>query len=519
MKRPVARRLPRSHRRGACHEPTSQRQPLKTAVDTVVEQLNETPSVETSPQRPAPFAPAVSRACSRRRASPGDSNCRASAEPGSIQAAANGERPGRLRNRIDGRDGQPSPGGRDVEQVVEHLAAGLAEQGVVGAGGLHQRVEPRADPVQAADPHPTARLGVAEDHQGRRGDVAEPPRQQLAPVEPLEHVVGQSIGRQERLDARRPPAPRPRGAGSTSPGRRRRASGCGRTAGPAARRPPAPAPRTPRGAGGRGTCRPGRGLRAPATPRPAVPRRRGPRSTAPGPRTARRSRRPRRIQVERVGQPGEGRRRPRFAQPPGRLGAERRQLDRPARTRATGGRWSIAAGSARRRPAGHGRSTPPAGGPPASGRRARTGRRGPAARRTRPRACRPPRRPRAPAPTPPTRSCRRCRGTSGRPGRCGCRTSRPAARSAATSIAARRRARARTRPPAPPGRPRGTPGRRRSRPASARPSARPSASARTTRRPPARRRRPCRRAAGRRRPAAPTGDRSGSTRPAARPAP
>ena len=76
------------------------------------------------------------------------------------------------------------------------------------------------------------------------------------------------------------------------------------------------------------------------------------------------------------------------------------------------------------------------------------------------------------------RSSRRCSGTSGPPGRCGCRTSRPVARSAARSSAARRPARARTHPPVPPGRPRGTPGRRRNRPASARPSGRPCGSAR-----------------------------------------
>ena len=148
-----------------------------------------------------------------------------------------------------------SAGGRDVQHLLEHLAAGLAEQRMVGAGRLHQRIEPRADPVQAADPHAAARLRVAEDHQRRRGDLAEPPRQQLAPIQPLQHVFVEAIGVQERRQVFGGRSRRRRAGGSTSPGRRRPAPGRDRSGGPAGRRPRAPSPRTPSGAAGRGTCR------------------------------------------------------------------------------------------------------------------------------------------------------------------------------------------------------------------------------------------------------------------------
>ena len=207
---------------------------------------------------PPPEAPAGRAAGAGRRRATRTAATRPA--PGSIQAAANGERPGSERNRTAGRDVEPAQGGRDVEQVVEHLAARLAEQGVVGAGGLHQRVEPRADPVQAADPHAPARLGVAQAPSGRRGDVPEPPRRQLAPVEPLEHVVGEAArdpaAARDRVGVER--RRRRRAAGSTSRGRRPRASGRDRTAGPAGPRSRARAPRTPRGAAGRERCRPGR---------------------------------------------------------------------------------------------------------------------------------------------------------------------------------------------------------------------------------------------------------------------
>ena len=68
--------------------------------------------------------------------------------------------PGKSRNRIAGRLASQRSRRGNVEQVVEHLAAGLAEQGVVGADRLDQRIEPRADPVQAADPHPAAGCGL-----------------------------------------------------------------------------------------------------------------------------------------------------------------------------------------------------------------------------------------------------------------------------------------------------------------------------------------------------------------------
>ena len=136
--------------------------------------------------------------------------------------------------------------------------------------------------------------------------------------------------------------------------------------------------------------------------------------SAPGPRAARRSPRRRRgsrssssaSQPRTAGAPSSPSRRAASArkagQLDGQLGRERLAVAGPSR------QARLAAART-----GRGRSPPPAVGPPARGRRARIGRRGPAARRTTPPACRRRRRPRAPAPTPPRRSCRRCCGTIG----------------------------------------------------------------------------------------------------------
>ena len=125
---------------------------------------------------------------------------------------------------------------------------------MVGAGRLDQRVEPLADPEHAADPGPPP-FGAPEDHQGRRRDVAEPPGQQFAPVEAVEDVLLEPLrGEQGREVVRADPRPFGQGR-STSRGRRRPASGRGRTAGPAGRRSPGPSPRRPAGRAGRGRRR------------------------------------------------------------------------------------------------------------------------------------------------------------------------------------------------------------------------------------------------------------------------
>ena len=66
----------------------------------------------------------------------------ASVGPGSIHAVANGDGPSSDRKRTARPARQPGERRRRVEKVVEHFAARLAEQGVVGAGGLHQRIKP-----------------------------------------------------------------------------------------------------------------------------------------------------------------------------------------------------------------------------------------------------------------------------------------------------------------------------------------------------------------------------------------
>ena len=88
---------------------------------------------------------------------------------------------------------KPARCGWNVEDVFEHLAASLAEKRVIGAGGLDQGIEPCADPVQAADANPATVLWISQHHERSRGDVTKSTRQQLAAVEPFEHVVLEPI--------------------------------------------------------------------------------------------------------------------------------------------------------------------------------------------------------------------------------------------------------------------------------------------------------------------------------------
>ena len=49
-------------------------------------------------------------------------------------------------------------------------------KGWSGQADFEHGIKPRADPVEAADAHAAAGLGVSQDHEGSRGDVAEPAR-------------------------------------------------------------------------------------------------------------------------------------------------------------------------------------------------------------------------------------------------------------------------------------------------------------------------------------------------------
>ena len=282
---------------------------------------------------------------------PGDSNC----------TALGGRARSRRRRTARGRQ-LAEPDRRPVvtasqraaagtsSRSCEHLAAGLAEQGVVGAGGLHQRVEPRADPVQAADPHPPARLGVAQGPSApsrRRGGTA---GEQIAPVQPLEHVVLQAV---------RDPGARSRSAADSRRafGQADRPAEIGDAQRQVAAEPAAqpgadgPRQRLARRAveGARERCRPVPGLRArghSSTSSSAAAGNLAPLllsldkldRSPPRPGVADRA--------NSIGQPAAGHRAPprRAAGPPR---PELGQLARQLGSRAIGGRWSSAAGSAR----------------------------------------------------------------------------------------------------------------------------------------------------------------------------
>ena len=82
---------------------------------------------------------------------------------------------------------------------MQHLAAGLAQQRVMRAGRLDQRVEPAAHPVHPANPYPPALFGVAQDHQAGGRDVPEPLGGKISSVQALEHVVLEAVEVQERI--------------------------------------------------------------------------------------------------------------------------------------------------------------------------------------------------------------------------------------------------------------------------------------------------------------------------------
>ena len=91
---------------------------------------------------------------------------------------------------------QPGQGRRGVEDVLQDLPTGLPQQRMIRARRLDEREQPGADPEQPTNPGP-APFGPPEDHQGRRRDVAEPAGEQLAPVEPIEHVVPEPLHREQ----------------------------------------------------------------------------------------------------------------------------------------------------------------------------------------------------------------------------------------------------------------------------------------------------------------------------------
>ena len=70
---------------------------------------------------------------------------------------------------------------------------------MIRARRLHERIKPRAYPEQATDATP-ASLGVSQDHQSRGGDMPEPPRGQIAAVEPFKHVGFKVVETEQWLD-------------------------------------------------------------------------------------------------------------------------------------------------------------------------------------------------------------------------------------------------------------------------------------------------------------------------------
>ncbi len=71
---------------------------------------------------------------------------------------------------------------------------------MVGAGRLDHGVEPRADPVEAADASASPGFRVSQHHEGGRRDVPEPSCLELATVEPFEHHFSKPFEREQRLD-------------------------------------------------------------------------------------------------------------------------------------------------------------------------------------------------------------------------------------------------------------------------------------------------------------------------------
>ena len=212
-------------------------------------------------------------------------------QAGSIQAAANGEWPGRLRNRIEG--SRPATlGGRDVEQVVEDLAAGLAEQGMVGAGGLtsgKSRVLTQFNPPTRTRRPGSGFAGPSGPSRRRCGTAAPAARPGPAPRARRRRVArGRAAGGGPRPPIRPPSGSRidhPRSATANDrlrPKRRPSRAPTARAEGLA---------RRPVERGVEGIEQP---VSATETPRPGVRRRTGPRCIAPGPRSARRSPRRRR---------------------------------------------------------------------------------------------------------------------------------------------------------------------------------------------------------------------------------
>ena len=88
---------------------------------------------------------------------------------------------------------KPSPGARNIEEILQNFTPGFAEQRVVRACRPDQRIESIADPIHPADPDAPTRFRIPEHHQGRGRDLPKSTGHQLAAIDPLKDILFQSI--------------------------------------------------------------------------------------------------------------------------------------------------------------------------------------------------------------------------------------------------------------------------------------------------------------------------------------